>query len=137
MTIKGNTRLQKYGFLIYQLYSKKLQELNFYSDWKPYHYGPYSEELKNDLQRSIDENLVVKFITPTQTGREFSNYSLTIKGRLRLRQLSEKYASIIRELYEKFTQLNQKSMASILKDIYLAYPTYTVNSEIKESVMND
>ena len=44
---------------------------------------------------------------------------------------------MIKILYEKFTELNKKSMSSILKDIYEAYPTYTVNSEIKDEVLNN
>ncbi len=55
---------------------------------------------------------------------------------MRLRKISGDY-DIIKELYQKFTQLNKKPITSVLKDIYLAYPEYTVKSEIKESVMND
>lgn len=137
MTVKGNTRMQKYGFLIHQLFSRELQGLDFYSDWKPYLYGPYSEQLKNDLTECIEKNLVAKFVTPTDTDREFSNYSLTMKGRLRLRKLSEHYERTLKKLFEKFTILNHKPMPTILKDIYLAYPEYTVNSEIRDSVIND
>ncbi|MBI1663887.1 MAG: hypothetical protein IS860_10505 [Nitrosopumilus sp.] len=136
MTVKGNTRIQKYGFLMHKLYSKELHGLNFYADWRPYLYGPYSEELKNDLEDCISQHLVTKFTSPTNTGREFSNYNLTTKGRMRLRKISGDY-DIIKELYQKFTQLNKKPITSVLKDIYLAYPEYTVKSEIKESVMND
>jgi len=125
MTIKGNTRMQKYGFLIHKLYSKDLQGLNFYSDWRPYLYGPYSDELRNDLENCIDQHLVTKFVSPTNTGRQFSNYSLTMKGRVKLRKIIVDY-SIIKELYEKFTKLNKKPITSVLKDIYLAYPEYPV-----------
>ncbi len=135
MTVKGNTRIQKYGFLMHKLYSKELDGLNFYTDWKPYLYGPYSEELKNDLESCISQHLVTKFASPTNTGREFSNYNLTMKGRMRLRKIARDY-NIIKELYEKFTQLNKKPITSVLKDIYLAYPEYTVKSEIKESIIS-
>ena len=49
----------------------------------------------------------------------------------------ETHDEMIKILYEKFTELNKKSMSSILKDIYEAYPKYTVNSEIKDEVLND
>ncbi len=136
MTIKGNTRIQKYGFLMHKLYSKELHGLNFYTYWKPYLYGPYSEELRNDLETCIDQNLVTKFMSPTTTGRQFSNYTLTTKGRMALRRIAGDY-NIIKELYEKFTQLNKKPITSVLKEIYLAYPEYTVKSEIKETIVND
>jgi len=137
MTIKGNTRMQKYGFLIHKLYANDLQGLNFYSDWKPYLYGPYSEELKQDLQECIKQKLVVQFNSPTESGRQFSNYNLSMKGRVKLRNVIANYEKTVKELYEKFTKLNRTPIISILKDIYLAYPEYTVKSEIKESVMND
>jgi len=135
MTIAGNTRIQKYGFLISQLYAKKLD--GFYVDWKPYLYGPYSEELKKDLDEAIANNLVTKYTTMTPSNREFSNYTLTIKGRLKLRRITEQYHKVIKDLYDKFTELNRRPMQTILKDIYLAYPKYTVNSEIRNEVMND
>ena len=137
MTIKVNTRMQKYGFLIHKLYSDDLQGLNFYSDWKPYLYGPYSEELKQDLQECINQKLVIQFNSPTESGRVFRNYNLSMKGRMKLRNVIANYEKTVKELYEKFTKLNRTPITSILKDIYLAYPEYTVKSEIKESIMND
>ena len=133
MTIRGNTRIQKYGFLMHELYSKELQGLNFYKDWKPYHYGPYNNELENDLNSAIDQKLVRKFTNTANTGREISNYSLTMKGRVKLREIAKDH-NVIKELYEKFTQLNKKPIRFILKEIYLAYPEFTVNSKIKDAI---
>ena len=135
MTIRGNTRIQKYGFLMHELYSKELQKLDFYKDWIPYQYGPYNNELENDLKNAIDQKLVRKFTNTTNTGRVISNYCLTMKGRVKLREIAKEH-NVIKKLYEKFTQLNKKPITFILKEIYLAYPEFTVNSKIKE-VIND
>ena len=136
MTIKGNTRVQKYAFLASQLYSKELAPLNFYDDWKSYFYGPHSAQLSHDLRLAVKGDLIDENVKETANGRKMHVYSLKIKGRTALRRLLEDHNEMIKILYEKFTQLNKQSMMVILKDIYEAYPKFTVNSEIKEDVLN-
>lgn len=138
LTIGGNTRIQKYAFLVHQLYDKELEpNLKFYNDWIAYRYGPFSKELELDLKTCVENKLVARTETPVSSGREFTNYSLTMKGRMRMRKLSENNSKMVKKLYEKFTLLNKKSTATILKDIYLAYPQFTINSEIRDQVLND
>jgi len=137
MTIKGTTRVQKYGFLTSQLYSKELSGLNFYTDWVPYRFGPNSQQLSQDLSMCIKQDLVDEQVEQTFNNRLIHNYTLKIRGRAILRNLMETHDEMIKILYEKFTELNRKSMSSILKDIYEAYPKYTVNSEIKDEVLNN
>jgi len=135
MTVKGSTRIQKYGFLASQLYSKELTSLNFYKDWVPYSYGPHSMELVHDLQKCVEQDLIEDNVEITHNGRQLHIYSLKLRGRSRLNKLSQDYGEIIKNLYEKFTALNRKSINSVLKDIYEAYPNYTVNSKIKQEVL--
>jgi len=136
MTIKGSTRVQKYGFLTSQLFSNELSGMDFYNDWEPYSYGPHSQQLSYDLRECVKQNLIDEQVETTVNGKEMHVYSLKIKGRANLRELTSKYDKTIKALYDKFSELNKKSMNSILKDIYEAYPTYTVNSEIKDRVLN-
>ena len=135
MAIKGNTRMQKYGFLTAQLYYNELKNLNFYSDWRPHSYGPYSDELANDVTLCVENDLIQLQEEKTPNDRTVSTYSLKIKGRQRLNKLSKNYANIIKDLYEKFTELNRQKTDKILRDIYEAYPSFTVNSMIKEDVL--
>ena len=137
MTIKGSTRIQKYGFLTAQLYSKELKQLDFYSDWVPHHYGPHSQQLAQDLQQCIKHELVEDKIETTSNGRQLHVYGLGIKGRSMLRELGEDYGDMIKNLYEKFTQLNKKPMSLLLKDIYEAYPNFASNSKIKSEVLSN
>ena len=137
MTIRGTTRLQKYGFLTSQLYSKELPSLNFYNDWVPYLYGPNSQQLAQDLSMCIKQDLIDEQVEQTFNSRLIHNYTLKIRGRVILRNLMKTHDEMIKILYEKFTELNKKSMSSILKDIYEAYPTYIVNSKIKDEVLDN
>ncbi len=75
-------------------------------------------------------------VEQTFNNRLIHNYTLKIKGRAVLRNLVENHDKMIKILHEKFTELNKKSMSSILKDIYEAHPKYTVNSGIKDIVLN-
>lgn len=136
MTIKGNTRVQKYGFLASQLFSKELSDLNFYDDWEPYSYGPHSQQLSYDLRECVKQNLIDEQVETTINERRMHIYSLKIRGRAILQKLTARHGETIKTLYDKFSELNRKSMNSILKDIYEAYPAYTVNSEIKDRVLN-
>ncbi len=69
MTIKGSTRIQKYGFLASQLYSKELVALNFYDDWVAYTYGPHSMDLVQDLRKGVEDNYIDEKIEQTHNGR--------------------------------------------------------------------
>ena len=85
-TIRGRTRLQKYGFLAYQLYRADLKPLGFYSDWEAYHYGPYSMDLTCDLQEAEKTGLL-KIESRESGGRAMDFYSLAPKGAKRLSSL--------------------------------------------------
>ena len=75
MTIKGTTRVQKYGFLTSQLYSKELSGLNFYNDWVPYRFGPNSQQLAQDLSMCIKQDLIDEQIEQTFNNRLIHNYT--------------------------------------------------------------
>lgn len=52
-----------------------------------------------------------------------------------MQELPKTYGNIAKTLYEKFAELNKQSMGKLLKDIYEEYPTFMINSTIKEEVM--
>ncbi len=127
--------MQKYGFLTAQLYHNELKNLNFYSDWRAHNYGPYSDELASDIKLCVRDNLVQLQVEKITDNKTISTYSLKIKGKQRLNELSKIYANTIKNLYEKFTELNRQKTDKILRDIYEAYPSFTINSMIKENVL--
>ncbi len=134
-TIEGTTRLQKYAFLMKQNYDKELTDFNFYDDWKAHYYGPYSEQLTKDIQSGIEQRLISKYKYVTLNEHDTQKFTLTIKGRHRLRQISEQYKKIINNVYELTTNFQKKPLRIILRNIYLSYPQYTGKSEIKDEVL--
>ncbi len=133
--IEGATRLQKYGFLMKQNYDKELKDFDFYNDWKAHYYGPYSEQLTKDIENGIEQRLISKYKSVTLNEHDAQKFTLTIKGRHRLRQISEQYKKIINDVYEMSTNLQKKPLRIILRDVYISYPNYTGKSEIKDEVL--
>ena len=137
-TIHGSTRFQKYAFLLYMQYKTELKklkdrysELGFYKDWKPYHYGPYSEQLKEDITKCQKANLL-KCVEAKD--KKYHDYFLTIKGRVRWRTFLNHNNDEIKNINEKIKQLQSKNFYELLRQIYSAYPEYTVNSQIKNEL---
>jgi len=135
-TIRGRTRLQKYGFLAYQLYRADLKPLGFYSDWEAYHYGPYSMDLTCDLQEAEKTGLL-KIESRESGGRAMDFYSLAPKGAKRLSSLLHDHGDIVNRIYETFTNLNKKSLDRLIGEIYADYPQYAKHSRIKDRVTGD
>ena len=124
--IRGRTRLQKYGFLAYQLYRADLKPLGFYSDWEAYHYGPYSMDLTCDLQEAEKTGLI-KIESREHGGRAADFYSLAPKGAKRLSPLLHDHGDLVNRIYETFANLNKKSLDGPIGEIYADYPQYAKN----------
>ena len=131
--VHSRTRIQKYGFLLSNLYESKLKEIqdkyfhNFkwYDDWKAHYYGPYSEQLQQDLKTCIEKKII------TQVD-DSAPYELTLKGRIRWRKFyldSEKEMKI---LAAKIKYSQECSLFHLLEIIYKTYPEYTDKNKIKE-----
>lgn len=132
-TIDGNTRFQKYAFVLSQNYKKELSDLNFYDDWRAYDYGPYSDALRTDMAESITTNLITCYDGLSRSGQNIKKYTLTIKGRHQLRKIKIN-DKLFRQLFETISNLQRKSLIYILKDVYAAYPQFTINSKIKDQI---
>lgn len=135
LTVHGKTRLQKYGFLASKLYQSDLERLDFYQDWRPHHYGPYSRSLDLDMRQCVKDNILDEANGLESGGNAYHVYTLKPKGHAMLRKLALEHESVIKTLHAKFLDFNKKPWQSLLKDIYEAYPEYTVNSLIKDDVM--
>ena len=134
-TIRGKTRLQKYGFLTYHLYRIDLTPFNFYSDWEAYRYGPYSMDLTCDLQHAEKTGLVKTELAESGYSK-VAIYSLGPKGHKRLSLLSRDHRDLINNIHETSISLNKKPLQVIIKEIYADYPKYAVNSKIKSRATN-
>ena len=136
-TILGSTRLQKYGFLLYKQYERELldisrdnRELKFYDDWKPYWYGPFSEILRKDISACVDEHHLV-YKEMADQSRNLHAYSLTIRGRVRWRQMLDALGPEMTAIHGKIMNLQRVRLERLLEGVYNLYPEYTKRSVIK------
>ena len=127
--IDGKTRIQKYGFHVFQQYKDELKGLGFYSDWIPYHFGPYSQRLADDLASAIEHGYV-RESDSDNINSKYKKYSTTPKGRAEYRKLLAEH-EFLGGVYEMIKNLQRKRLMSILMQIYADYPQYTVRSQIK------
>jgi uncharacterized protein YwgA len=72
--LRGRTRLQKIFFLLKRKYNIPIN-----LEFKPYFYGPYSEELAHDIQVLRGFGIVEEKVVPVNDYVEFV-YELTEKG---------------------------------------------------------
>ena len=127
LSIRGKTRIQKYGFCIHQQYAEA-DGLGFYADWKAYHFGPYSQALADDLDAAIRDKHV-EIIDP-DGGTGSKRYKLAIGAYKEYASLGEKhgYVAGIREMLGNLQTL---SLTGLLRQIYRDYPEYAVRSQIR------
>lgn len=130
-SIWGRTRIQKYGFCIHQQY-KEVKELGFYSDWKPYHFGPYSQNLADDLDAAIQDGYI-RVIENPDSGTDFKRYRLVEKVHKAYLDLKDSH-NYVAEIHGLLDNLEKLSLMGLLKQIYRDYPEYAVRSQIRDQV---
>ena len=137
--IHGNTRFQKYGFLLFKQFDKELKKLknncdmdqNYYDDWKPHYYGPFSKQLETDIDKCVNDEILIK---THDEERNCDRYELTLKSRQKWRKIFEKCPNELITINDKIRYLQTMSLHNLLEQIYDAYPKYIVNSLIKDSI---
>ena len=129
-TVSGRTRLQKLVFLAQEEFSDDLNasEYEFY----PYHYGPFSKDLLNDIEALEQAGLVSERNIDLQRGEKYI-YELEDDGRDELRQfLSTLSPSDRQEIEERAelveTNFNDISVSRLLEYVYNQYESYAEES---------
>lgn len=139
-TIYGSVRFQKYGFLLYKQYQRELKEieisfprLEFYDDWVPNFFGPYSKKLEEDVKKCVENKLIRKSSVTTETKQKMDMYTLTLKGRRKWREM---YAKIdeMSKIDEKIKNLQKIPYYTLIRQVYNSYPEYTAKSRIKDQL---
>ena len=132
--------MQKYGFLLHKQYKREMVILKnkwgieFYSDWVPYYYGPYSKNLADDLKKCITNKMITKIDVPTiDSDKKVVIYNLTIKGRVRWRKLFMNVPEIS-HFIEKTRHMQKIPYYALLSQIYTAYPNFATKSKIRNDV---
>lgn len=130
-TIKYKTRFQKLAFLYdHEISSKPTYE------WTPHRFGPYSYQFKDAIKSCETVNLVKCIGTNDPFGRHEVKYNLTINGHKIFRKILNKFN--ISKIRPKLLQYqSHNTNYQLLLYVYKKYPSYTINSEIKEDILHN
>ena len=125
--IPGESRLQKYGFLLAQQYGKELDMiakkepfLQFYDDWEPAWHGPFSKALAYDVGRCMEYRLVRR----ERDHEDFSNrhqYGLALKGRAKWRRMAELFPKEVRGIGNYVRKLQGIDEEAFLSALYASH----------------
>lgn len=132
--ITGVTRFMKYLFLADQVHIFKKQ--NLIIPWKPYDYGPYWNEFNTFLTSLSHEKLLTETEQTTINGHKTTKISITTKGRVYFRKLLNNYSNESNALKDLLSNHNRSSLTKLMKFVYEHYPEFTINSKIKERILD-
>lgn len=133
--IKGNTKIQKYGFLADQTNLFGSNNLNL--DYVPHNYGPYSEKLKAGLDHLLKLKLVEVCELDDNGPKKITSYTLTTpKGQHTFQILAQTSFDEINLFRDMTSRFQKESLFYLLKFVYSSYPQFTINSTIKKEVLN-
>ncbi len=95
-------------------------------EFHPYLYGPYSEQVYQDLSELEELNLIQKVAVP---GRTWSYYVPTEKGKEISGSAISAYDDKLRRYIQKIYDFVQgRDFAALLGEVYRAFPEYAVRS---------
>ena len=126
-TIHGESRLQKYCFLLAQQYGKELGRiakkesfLEWYDDWEPGWHGPFSKALAHDVGRCMEYGLVRREDGDEGVGSQY-RYSLALKGRAKWRRMVEAFPKEVQVVGGKVRDLQGIQWEQFLSGLYASY----------------
>ncbi len=167
--IKGRTRLIKMMFLFNEEVKKSFLsntevEIENFQEFYPWHYGPFSKEIYNDIEFFINNGFIKStFLADSMVDFEVEElenwadsvylevdkddllidqneeaFSLTSKG---IKFVEDKIIPILsnyqKDVLKKFkNNINESSLVSIIRYIYMKYGNYAEKSKIKDKILN-
>jgi uncharacterized protein YwgA len=94
--------------------------------FQPYHYGPYSFELRSDADRLVLAGLAERLEV---RGYTWGRYRLTEKGVTHAIDLIEQSGgAIAQHVYEVKRAITSQNFGALLRDVYSRYPEFAKNS---------
>jgi len=132
--IQGRTRLEKILFLVKKEVLDRLKrpEASSFYLFSPYRFGPFSEDLYDDVEFLRDNGFIE---VKGESGGE--TFSITPKGsqfleaKLKKRLPPEVTEEVIR-VGSKYAKL---TIQDLIKYVYVRYPEYAIQSEIRGEVI--
>ncbi len=113
--IEGRTRIQKEICLL-----KYRSGLPFSFDFRPYYYGPYSEELSDTLNTLVGVKLLKETIIPVSSNSFRYDYTLTQQGKELFDKFQEEIKQIIKLVskeVKEFEMMSTPNLVSLAKKI--------------------
>ena len=162
--IKGITRLEKLVYLLDQEggFHKYISDYQF----EPYDFGPFSNELWDDLETLKDESLGL-----VETQKDSSRYFIEISDeekaleeekdfredtgessnekKIEIYELSERGKKVAEQLFSELTpeeqhvlenikkKFNSMSLFELIRYVYLKYPKSIVYSKIRKDILGE
>ena len=148
--IVGKTKFQKLVYVYDEEYHKQLElhkklnlnEVNLFS-FRPYHYGPFSDKLPISIKALVSWNYVKEkieedaFSFEDRLGERVS-YELLDIGNCYVEEKILKYLDnyTLEKLSDFKSKYTKMSTREIIRYVYVTYEEMTVNSRIKDDVLN-
>ena len=108
--IEGRTRIQK---LVCLLQCKA--KIPFSFNFKPYYYGPYSDELSEAINMLVGMKLLKEVIIPTHYYSYRYDYELTSKGKTLYSKIQERSELIIEKLRQEIEPYEDMKTPDLVK----------------------
>ncbi len=95
--------------------------------FRPYNWGPFSPAVYGDLDRLVDEGLVLR---EDVAGRDWQRYSPSPAGVEAAREFAESQKPVSVQWMGSCRRfLTERSFTQLLRDVYAAYPEYATASQ--------
>ena len=128
--IRSMARFQKLAFLSDKETFKNTKK---YSDWRAHYFGPFSADLKKDVDEYVREGLInVTFVRHPTSGELVSSRRLTPSGISKFNSIFEANREEISEIRKHLSRYQlHHTNARLLGYVYKHYKDYTKNSVIR------
>jgi len=121
-------RIMKGAFLMSQRGEGELRDLYVF---EPYDYGPFTPELYSDLDLLATRGLVAR---EAVAGRSWRMYRPTTDG---VAQASDLAANVdgrhLATIDDAYSFVTTRGFLKLLRDLYAEYPTYAVNTVVRDA----
>jgi len=130
--IQGNTRLQKYGLLVYG--KEVLTKSEFFDDWRAGDFGGFSKQLMLTTDYLIREGYAASNPTVLSETITVNRYKLTDKGLSEIKEIEANQKDKVEKIKGLLGPYFKKSLDTVLDEIYTLFPQFTDKSRIKAKV---
>ena len=135
--VRGSTRLQKYGILVYR---GIFNNSEFFDDWQSGKYGMFSQKLAVSLEKLENEGYVAAYDTFDLDKKRVKNYILTYIGTiLKNKWIADKTDIAVKVAHAATVYFN-KPLKELSKDTCEKFPEFTdknISTKVRKERMDE